>query len=334
MRLLDEAFQNELCDWLSPEDGYLIGVSGGRDSVALLHFLKESGFDKLIVCHLNHQLRGRDSDGDEEFVRTRAVELGYPFFSHQENVYAFAKELRLSVETAAREARHRFFVGIAAETDCPRLLLAHHADDQVETLLINLFRGTGLRGLGGMRRESGLSFEGGVFLTILRPFLEIFRSAIDEYLKRNQISWREDASNAELFALRNRVRHRLIPVVDEVFERDVRGGLLRLAEIARQEEEDAEAETVERYQSAFLAENGGSLAVSLLRSFSESGRRRLILHWLRNCGVSGCGYREVRRISEMVMSQSSPAKTNLPGGCNARRRAGCLFLEMPQAKHP
>lgn len=327
MRLFDEDFTNDLRSWLSREDCFLIGVSGGRDSMVLLHFLHSLGFRDLMVCHVNHQLRGAESDEDENFVQKEATKFGYPFFSHRENVRLSAKENRLSLETAAREVRHHFFSKIAAENSCPHLLLAHHADDQIETVIMNFFRGTGLKGLGGMRRESIFEFSGGIPLAILRPFLEIYRSDIDVYVEKNEIAYREDETNSELFALRNRLRHRLIPEINEVFERDVRASVLRLAEIARLDSEEADGETEKNYQAAFVEESGGALTVPIMRAFSESKRRRVILHWLRGAGISDCGHYEVKKISAMVLRDSAPAKINLPGNCFARRRAGLLFLE-------
>ena len=327
MRLIDEAFQNDLCSQLSTKDCFLIGVSGGRDSMVLLHLLHSLGFRDLIVCHVNHQLRGTESEKDELFVAKKAEEFGYPFFSHQEDVRLTAKETRLSLETAARNVRHQFFFKIAREKNCPRLLLAHHADDQVETVIMNFFRGAGMKGIGGMRRESVLESCDGFSLNVLRPLLEIPRLEIDEYVGKLKIAYREDETNTELFALRNRLRHRLIPEISEVFGRDVQGSVLRLSEIARLDSNDAEEETENLYRAILVEESGASLAVPMLRALSESKRRRLILHWLRQCRVGDCGYEEARRISEMTLSDSNPAKVNLPGNCFVRRRAGLLFLE-------
>src|SRR5207302_5673422 len=133
---------------------HLIGVSGGRDSVALLHLLVSLGFEKLIVCHLDHSLRGRASGTDARFVQRLAKKLGVDFAFEKNEVARLAKENRLSIETAARRARYEFFAKVARENKCCTLFLAHHADDQVETFLFNLFRGAGSEGLGAMRFEA------------------------------------------------------------------------------------------------------------------------------------------------------------------------------------
>src|SRR5882724_3813406 len=141
-----------------PFDGrYLIGVSGGRDSVALLHWLVNLGYRRLIVCHLNHQLRGRSSQADSRFVEklvptwNKNIAFQVDFEPASADVRALAKRKKTSIETAAREARYSFFARVAKRRRCHTIFLAHHADDLVETFLINLFRGAGATGLAGMR---------------------------------------------------------------------------------------------------------------------------------------------------------------------------------------
>src|SRR6266516_7714059 len=138
----------------SPDARYLIGVSGGRDSVALLHWLVDLGYKKLIVCHLNHQLRGRSSAADARFVENLAAKYRVDFQIGSTNVPTFAKKKRTSIETTAREARYSFFAKIAKRRRCRTIFLAHHADDLVETFLLNLFRGAGTAGLAAMREVS------------------------------------------------------------------------------------------------------------------------------------------------------------------------------------
>src|SRR5947208_4116357 len=133
---------------------YLIGVSGGRDSVALLHWLVDLGYEKLIVCHLNHQLRGQSSDADARFVEKLAGKYQVDFELGAANVRALAKKKKMSIETAAREARYSFFAKVAKGQRRGTIFLAHHADDLVETFLLNLFRGAGLTGLTAMREVS------------------------------------------------------------------------------------------------------------------------------------------------------------------------------------
>src|SRR5438876_4346920 len=195
---------------------YLIGVSGGRDSVALLHLLMDVGYYKLIVCHLNHQLRGRSSDADARFVqklvelhnqrlvgqalhlpgrwagkrsaRPTKVDAHIDFELGTVNVREIAKKKKMSIETAAREARYRFFAETARRRKCKTIFLAHHADDLVETFLINLFRGAGTTGLSGMREVSSRRVDG-VDLTIVRPLLSVWRKEIDNYMRTHRLKF-------------------------------------------------------------------------------------------------------------------------------------------------
>src|SRR5205085_3391425 len=138
-----------------PPDGrYLAGVSGGRDSVALLHWLVSRDYRNLVVCHLNHQLRGRSSDADARFVSQLAQKYDFDLELGSAGVRAVAAKQKISIEAASRAARYEFFATVAKRRDCRVIFLAHHADDLVETFLINLFRGAGTGGLGAIREIS------------------------------------------------------------------------------------------------------------------------------------------------------------------------------------
>src|SRR5207245_6432360 len=164
-----------------PDDRYLIGVSGGRDSVALLHWLINLGYKKLIVCHLNHQLRGRSSDADALFVETLAAKYGVAFEPGAASVRALAKKKKISIETAAREARYSFFAKAAKRHRCHTIFLAHHADDLVETFLLNLIRGAGLTGLARIHDDYERRVDD-IHLMIAHPLLSVERYNIESYL--------------------------------------------------------------------------------------------------------------------------------------------------------
>ncbi|MDB4420267.1 tRNA lysidine(34) synthetase TilS [Akkermansiaceae bacterium] len=216
--------------WLDPKKPYLLGISGGRDSIALHHWLVENGFQKIIYCHLNHELREDESDDDERFLRQL---LGADLMVGRVNVTEMAESKSLSLETAARDARHRFFQNCASQTGINHILLAHHADDQAETLLFNLLRGAA--GLKGMKERQGLGA-----LTFLRPFLEIRREAINQYLASFNHSFRDDSSNLEPFATRNRLRNEVIPLLSEIMKRDITTNILRASHHHRELEDAAD----------------------------------------------------------------------------------------------
>ena len=290
----------------------LIGVSGGRDSVVLLHLLAACGH-RLIVCHLDHALRN-ESRIEARFVENLAKQLDCEFVGKRENVAARAKRMKCSIETAAREARFGFFAKVGRVRGVRRLFLAHHADDQVETFLFNLLRGSGAAGLGAMRATS-MRGE----LEVLRPLLGVWREEIDRYIAEHRLEFCEDSSNADRRHTRNRVRHEIVPMLTREFGREVRGALLRSAEILR--EEDAFLGALPELGMAEAAQ----LSVKGMRELPVAIQRRVLLGWLRARGVAEIGFEEVERVRSLLAGRV--AKVNLPGGKHARRREGKLFLE-------
>ena len=310
-------------DIISPDIEYLVGVSGGRDSMVLLNWLTALGFENLIICHFNHSLRGDDSDGDEKFVNETANDLGVECISVKNDSRVFAKQSKQSLETAARESRYRFFARIAKEKSCQRVILAHHADDQVETVVMNLFRGTGLKGLGGMNPVSHREVDG-FPLEVIRPFLSVRRSEIDAYCEKNEIEFRDDVTNQETFATRNRVRLELLPLAEEIFQREPSKSILRVSEIARMEQA-ASLLRARRWLGQHLSE-WGSLPVKSLRQLPPADLSRVLRLWLQNRDIPNVGFDVIQKVITMIRSKDKPAKVNLPGDNFARRRSGSIFL--------
>jgi tRNA(Ile)-lysidine synthase len=302
-----------------PSDArYLIGVSGGRDSVALLHWLTNLGNKKLIVCHLNHQLRGRSSDADARFVEKLAAKYRVDFELGAANVRALAKKKKMSVETAAREARYSFFAKAAKRRRCRTIFLAHHADDLVETFLINLFRGAGSAGLVAIRESSTRRIDD-VELTIVRPFLPVWRKEIDSYVREHRLRFREDASNKNLDPLRNRLRHWVIPVLEKVLGRNIRPTIWRAAAIAVEEENWIDGQLPDS--------SSAELSVPQLRALPVALQRRAILKWLRAQNISEVGFDVIEHVRSLVDRHAAVAKVNLPRNRHVRRRAGKIFIE-------
>src|SRR5437773_10248926 len=301
-----------------PDARYMIVISGGRDSVTLLHWLISLGYKKLIVCHLNHQLRGRSSDADARFVQKLAAKYQVDFERGAANVRSLAKKKKMSIETAAREARYSFFAKVAKRHCCHTIFLAHHADDLVETFLLNLIRGAGLTGLAGMREVTSRHFDG-VDLTIVRPLLSVWRTDIDKYVRERHLRFREDATNKTLAATRNRIRNRIIPYLEKILGRNIRQNIWRTAMIAADEEKwiDNEAPDFTNAQ----------LSVPELRALPVALQRRAIMRWLRTQNISEVGFDVIERVRSLADRQAPIAKVNLPGDRHARRRAGKLFLE-------
>ena len=188
------------------EKKLFLAVSGGLDSMVLLHLLKQLPYE-IAVLHCNFQLRGLESFGDQTFVENYCDQNNIPVFTTQFDTEAFAKDYKLSTQVAARELRYSWFYELLEEKDFDYILTAHHADDNLETFIINLSRGTGLDGLSGIPEQND---------KIIRPILPFSREEILKYAEENKIDWREDSSNTSNKYLRNKIRHDLVPILKEL----------------------------------------------------------------------------------------------------------------------
>jgi tRNA(Ile)-lysidine synthase len=184
----------------------LLAVSGGIDSMVLLHLFEKSEFDYGVV-HCNFQLRGSESDKDEEFVRQQVLIHGLPFFSTRFDTEDYAKVNGISIEMAARELRYGYFEKIRTENNYDFIATAHHQDDLLETFFLNLSRKTGIRGLTGIKEKTG---------HIIRPLLFVSRREIEDFARTQFIGFREDHTNNEVIYQRNFIRHRILPVFSEL----------------------------------------------------------------------------------------------------------------------
>ena len=184
----------------------LIAISGGLDSVVLYHILTSLNFD-ISLAHCNFNLRGKESDLDEEFVNNLSQKTSNQIFIKSFDTEKYSKDNKLSTQIAARELRYTWFQELVEKHNFDYILTAHHADDNLETFLINLTRGTGLEGFTGIPKING---------NIVRPLLPFSREEILKYAKENKIEWREDASNASTKYTRNKLRHQVIPVLKEI----------------------------------------------------------------------------------------------------------------------
>jgi len=235
----------------------MLAVSGGLDSMVLLHTLRRLSSRhrwRLTVAHFNHQLRGRSSDADEKLVHQTATAMKLPFVAGRADVREFARISKLSIEMAARKLRHDFFARVANERKICIIALAHHADDQVELFFLRVLRGAGGEGLAGMKWRAPSPVDSKIVL--VRPLLGATKAEMRGFARENKIRFREDATNASLDLPRNRVRHELLPLLQQHYQPALTKTVLRLMEIV-----GAEADVVGEMARRWLKETGRDAAL-------------------------------------------------------------------------
>jgi tRNA(Ile)-lysidine synthase len=276
----------------------LVAVSGGLDSMVLLHLLRRLGSKhrwKLIVAHFNHQLRGRSSDTDERFVRRIAAAFRLPFVAGRGSVKGHARRTGQSVEMAARDLRHAFLAQTARKLKCRTVALAHHADDQVELFFLRLLRGAGGDGLAGMKWQAASPADTRVRL--VRPLLNVRRTDLASFARANEIGFREDASNASWDHRRNRIRHELLPLLESSYQPGLMKTVPRLMEIIRADAEFV-TEAARRWLAAKRRPVFGSLPLAL--------QRRCLRLQLERVGVAA----DYQIIEELRVNRDRPVSIN------------------------
>lgn len=288
----------------------LVALSGGADSVSMLFLLREleaSGDLTLAgVAHLNHQLRGASADEDEAFAAALAARVALPFRSARVDVAALAREGRRSIEDAARQARYAFLSDAATALGADVVAVAHTRDDQAETFLLRLVRGSGTRGLGGIRPRAG---------RVIRPLLDIRREELRAYLRDIGEPFREDASNENIAIPRNRVRHELIPYLHRFFNAGASDVLAREATLARHDEEFLNAEAIELASRIVLTDGLGAVRIDsrALRDAPVALASRVALAALeRQAGGRPVAFEHVERLLELA-TEGKRSTISMPG---------------------
>lgn len=287
--------------------------------MALLHLMKEQNFRDVVVCHLDHGLRGGESARDAQFVKRAAGAMGLKVEVAKADVRKMMAEGGESLETAARRARHVFFAECGRLQRCNRLLLAHHAGDQAETVLWNLMRGS--HGCRGMQVSREMKM-GGREMEVIRPLLGLRKTDLRDWMVSRGFRWREDASNVECDVVRNRLRNEALPLLDGIAGRDVSAMLVRAADADRGFREIA-AWAVEK---ADALDPQGRLHLRVFRSLPTALQTGVMAVFLKRHGIPDLG---VDLLSRCVAATEpdAAASVNLPGGGRIRRRAGRMFVE-------
>ena len=313
---------------LDVNDGVVVGVSGGPDSVALLLVLKHLSMEyrlRLIVAHLNHGLASGPADEGEAFVQDLSRSLGLTCESEKVDVAALSKVKKKSIEETAREERYRLLEEVRHRHHAGKIALGHHAQDQAETVLMNLLRGSGREGLKGMQ-----PVRDGVYI---RPLLEMTRAEIDNYLSEYNIHCLTDPSNVDESYFRNRVRHRLVPELKARYDQRLEDHLCRTAEIFRLED-DYLRQTVESlYDDPQIVQNDGvhqetRISIPGFLNLHEALQGRLIKHLLlaQASRIQGIGYVHIRDVKALMQSARPGGLLHLPFGMEARREYDFLVI--------
>ena len=329
-------FEKRVADYISanglfrPGDRLLLAVSGGADSTALMHAmhrLKHAGIfhGDLVCAHINHRLREADSDTDEEFAVSTAKKLDITIAVEKIDVRKTARLKKLSIETAARELRIEKLQHLAEVNNCSCVVTAHHKDDNAETVLQRLIRGTGFRGLAGIwpKRELGS-------VRFVRPLLGVGRREIVEYLQKNNLLWRQDMTNYDCAYRRNFIRHRLIPYLQKQFKWDIVEGLSKLAQASRNLQMMVSRDAERMWSCVADCTDGRSvLSVDKLLAQSELIKVELVRKALISieCGEADLIDEHYRRILKLARQKDGGRHIELPGDFAVRREYGKLIFE-------
>ncbi|MGE5398489.1 MAG: tRNA lysidine(34) synthetase TilS [Chitinophagales bacterium] len=313
-------------EMILPGESVVVGVSGGPDSVALLHFLlqlKKQGNYEVFAAHLNHGLR-EEALLDQELVEGLCRKWDVPFRMDKSNIKEIARTSGQSIEQVGREVRYRFLHQTAEEFGAVKIAVAHHRQDQAETLLMRLIQGTGPRGLQAMlpRRSQ-----------IIRPFLCLDRNEIDKYLKENHIDYRIDSSNFDKNYLRNRIRLDLLPLLEERFNPRIVDGLCRLADLAAEENLYWESE-IEKVINQVANSNSSTVNVNIdkLKSLHPVLGYRLIQKVLYKSGAERLSHNDLDRVMKLTGTAASGRRVKVSGGLLVTRSFNNLEIGQPRTQ--
>jgi len=300
--------ENEL---ISTGGKTLLAVSGGIDSVVMLDLFHRAGYP-VAIAHVNFQLRGEESDGDEEFVRTLADKYGVRCFVKRVDTSQFAKENKLSIQEAAREIRYRWFEEFCRSEGFEKVAVAQHADDQIETFFINLLRGSGAGGLKGMPVKRG---------PIIRPLMFAGRKEIEQYATKHGLSFREDSSNLSDKYLRNKIRHHLLPELEKINE-DYRQALGKSIGYLAEDHRLLEYFIAQKRKELFQNEDDEvEIPVKALQTFPDT--QALLFYLLKNHGFN----REITDSVYEAMRKTGIGKIFYSGGYRLLTERDFLILK-------
>lgn len=310
----------------APGQRVLLAVSGGADSMAMLaimYALAPALGIKLAVAHLDHGLRPC-SWQDAELVEQTCAHYKLPFYSRVTDVAAYCEAKGLGIEAGAREVRYQWLREAAAAFGADRIATAHHRDDQAETILIHLIRGSGVKGLGGMTPVSGI---------YVRPLLECSKEELLSYVEHKSVPYREDESNQDINFLRNRVRHQLLPLLETEYNPAIKERLYVLGENARQDYDylEAAASKVLSRRVSQIKPHTWELDLTAWKEEHPALQNQVLMQLLASIrGSDDYTRSDIEVLQSLTSSQGSAKRVRLAGGITARREYGKLVLTQRQ----
>lgn len=307
----------EKYNMIQPGDRIIVGVSGGADSICLLdilNLLRHEFSLTLIIAHINHGIRNREAEIEARFVRIKAFYKKLPFEQLSVSVPTIAREKNLSIEQTGRNVRNHFFKDLLQKYQAQKIALGHHADDQVETILMRIIRGSGLRGLTGIPPVRNC---------FIRPLIECSRQEVEAYCRRRKIAYCVDSSNRKPMYLRNKIRNQLIPLLARQYNPSICNHLLKLQTIIQDEFDFLEEVTEECYWKAIKKE----LTYAIILDSKEMSKwpvalqRRVIrkgLRFLKNY-LEDIQFVHIESIRQLCLDDNGEKYLDLPGGIRIRK---------------
>ncbi|MFZ5987987.1 MAG: tRNA lysidine(34) synthetase TilS [Bacillota bacterium] len=313
-------------------DSILAGVSGGPDSVCLLHILSSLREDmniKVFAVHVNHMLRGAESDEDEKYVKDLCAKLSIPLKTEHIDIKKSAKERGLSLEEAGREERYRLFGSMADNIGADKIAVAHNKNDQAETILMNIIRGTGLDGLKGMDYIRG---------RIIRPLLDIKREEIENYCNVHRLNPRIDSSNLETVYTRNKIRLEVIPYINKLFDADIVHSISKMSELIKSDSDFIEQNMEELYNKAVKKIDDGeiTLNLSVLSRYHMAAKRRVIRNSIKEVkgNIKGIENIHIENINDLIEGGKVGSELHLPGGIRVKKSYEILTVYLFKHRAP
>ncbi len=302
----------------------IVGISGGPDSVCLLHVLNSLEDElniKIFAMHINHKLRGTEAENDEKYVKMLCSSLGIELQVKAFDIQKISKDNRISLEEAGRNIRYREFEAFASIVNAQKIAVAHNKNDQSETVLMHLIRGTGLDGLKGMDFKRGM---------VIRPLLNIDRKKIEEYCVEHALEPRTDSSNLENKYSRNRVRLDLMPYIDKLFDTSLTNNLYRMSALLREDSNFIEGSAAKAYKESVIKSGEGSVSIGL-DSFSEAYaaiQKRIVRHAIKEISENLKDFESIHieSVIKLAFLGRTGAIVQLPHNVRARKSYKTLEL--------